>query len=122
MTLAKLPEDLIRAIEHLTSQWCTALQGKKKKKGRRGIGEEVIVSDIIYFVKGIFQGDSLSVLLFILLVNPISFFLNKVQGYACGKHKNHNVTHNFFVDDLKLYASSINTAEKQLVLATKTLE
>ena len=125
LTLAKLPEDLIRAIEHLTSQWCTALQGKKKKKGRRGIGEEVIVSDIIYFVKGIFQGDSLSVLLFILLVNPISFFLNKVQGYACGKHKNHNVTHNFFVDDLKLYASSINTAKKQLDLVTafpKTLE
>ena len=51
--LAKLPEDLIRAIEHLTSQWSTVLHLKGE--------EEVIVSDIIYFVNGIFQGDSLSV-------------------------------------------------------------
>ena len=108
--LAKLPEDLIRAIENLTSQWCTVLHLKGE--------EEVVKSDIIYFSKGIFQGDSLSVLLFILSVNPLSFLLHKLQGYACGKHKNYNVTHNFFADDLKLYASSINTAKKQLDLVT----
>ena len=72
----------------------------------------------IYFLKGIFQGDSLSTLLFILSVNPLSFLFHKIQGYACGKHKNNNVTHNFFADDLKLYASSINTAKKQLDLVT----
>ena len=77
--LPKLPEDLIRAIEHLTSQWSTVLHLKGE--------EEVIVSDIIYFVKGIFQGDSPSVLLFILSVNPLLFLLHKLQGYACGKHK-----------------------------------
>ena len=60
--LAKLPEDLIRAIEHLTSQWCTVLHLK---------GEEVIVPDIIYFVKGIFLGDSLSIL-FILSIFILS--------------------------------------------------
>ena len=108
--LAKLPDDLIRATEHLTSQWCTVLHLKWE--------EEVIVSDIIYFSKWIFQGDSLSVLLFILSVNPLSFLLHKLKGYACGKHKNYNVTHNVFVDDIKLYASSIKTAKKQL----KTLE
>ena len=32
------------------------------------------------------------------------------------ENKNHNVTHNFFVDDLKLYPSSTNTAKKQLDL------
>ena len=101
---------MIRAIENLTSQWCTVLQLKGE--------EEVIESDIIYFSKGIFQGDSLSVLLFILSVNPLSFLLHKLQGYTCGKHKNYNVTHNFFVGDLKLYASSINTAKKQLDLVT----
>ena len=109
--LAKLPEDLIRAIEHLTSQWSTVLHLKGE--------EEVIVSDIMYFMKGIFQGDSLSVLLFILSVNPLSFLLHTLQGYACGKCKNYNVTHNFFVDDLKLYASSVNTAKKQLDLVTE---
>ena len=79
---------------------------------------------IIYYLKGIFQGDSLSVLFFILSVNPLSVWLHKLQGYACGKLQClcYNVLHNLFVDDLKLYASSVNTAEKQLVLATKTLE
>ena len=110
--LAKLPEDLIRAIEHLTSQWSTVLHLKGK--------EELIVSDIIYFVKGIFQGDSLSVLLFILSVNPLSFLLHKLQRYACGKHKNYNVTHNFIVGDLKLYASSTNTPKKQLEFCKDT--
>ena len=101
---------MTRAIENLTSQWCTVLHLKGE--------EEVIVSDIIYFSKGIFQGDSLSVLLFILSVNPLSFLLHKFREYACGKHKNYNVTHNVFVDDLKLYASSINTGKKQLDLVT----
>ena len=108
--LAKLSEDLTRAIENLTSQRCTVLHLKGE--------EEVIVSDIIYFLKGIFQGDSLSVLLFIFSVNPLSFLLHKFQEDACGKHKNYNVTHNVFVDDLKLYAGSTNTAKKQLDLVT----
>ena len=54
--LAKLPEDLIRAIEHLTSQWSTVLHLKGE--------EEIIVSDIIYFVKGIFQGVSLRFIIY----------------------------------------------------------
>ena len=41
--LAKLSEDLIRAIEHLTSQWCFILHLKGKEK--------VIVSDTMYFLK-----------------------------------------------------------------------
>ena len=69
----------------------------------------MIVLDI-YFSKGIFQGDILSIPLN--SVNPLSFLLHKLQGYACGKHKNYNVTHIFFVDDLKLYVSRINTAKK----------
>ena len=52
--LAKLPEDLIRAIEYLISQWSTV-------------------------VKGIFQSDSLSVLLFTLWVNPLLFSLHKFK-------------------------------------------
>ena len=68
----------------------------------------------------IFQGDSLSVLLFILEVNPLSFLLNKLKGYKIGSSGNHNtnITHLFFVDDLKLYASNLQEATKLLDLVT----
>ena len=50
-------------------------------------------------MSGIFPGNSLSVLLFILSVNPLSFFLNKLKGFSLGTGNNHmNVIHNFVVD------------------------
>ena len=60
-----------------------------------------------------FQGGSLSVLLFILLVSPLSFLLHKCQGYACGKHEKYNVTHNFFAEDLKLNMLVAQTLSKR---------
>ena len=71
MHLAKLPGDLIRAIEHLASPWSAVLFLKGE--------EEIIVSDIILFVKGIFQGEALSILLFFLSVNQTSFLLHKLK-------------------------------------------
>ena len=106
--LSKLPENLIRTTEHLTSLSSTFLHVKVKK--------ETILSDTIHFAKGIFQGGSLAVLLFVWLVNTPLFLLNKHDGHACRKHKNYNNAYNFLVDDLKSYASSTNTSEKQLNL------
>ena len=69
-------------------------------------------------MKGIFQGDSLSVILFILTVNPLPFLLRNLKCYQYGTEKNSNVTHNFFVDELKLYAKNISTTKKLLDLIT----
>ena len=76
------------------------------------------MSDLIRYLCGIFQGDSLSVLLFILAVNPLSFLLNKLKGYKMGSssNRNTNITHLFFVDDLKLYASNLQEATELLDL------
>ena len=74
--------------------------------------------DVIKFLKGIFQGDSLSILLFILTVNPLLFMLKNLKGYSYGTDRNSSITHNFFVDDLKLYASNINILKNQLDLVT----
>jgi len=41
-----------------------------------------------------------------------------LKGYAAGKDRNVNITHNFFVDDLKLYSSTLNGIKKQLDLVT----
>ena len=53
-----------------------------------------------------------------LCLNPQSFLLQNVKGYSYGKSRNHTLTNNFFVDDLKLYASSISILKKQLDLVT----
>ena len=67
-------------------------------------------------MKSIFQSDSLSVLLLILTVNTLSFLLCNLKGYQYGTEKNSNVTHNFFDDDLKLYANNIKSMKKLLDL------
>ena len=61
---------------------------------------ESITTAMIQFLKGIFQSDSLSVLLFILTVNPLSFLLRNLKGYQLGSERNNNVTHNLFGDIL----------------------
>ena len=102
---------MISAIEKLSKHWTTiaSLHGTN----------ETIITEIIKYLNGIFQGDTLSVLLFVSCLNPLSLLLQKLKGYSYGKSRNHTLTHNFFVDDLKLYASSISILKKQLDLVTK---
>ena len=55
--------------------------------------------------RGIFQGDSLSPLLFVVSMIPLSLVLRKCEaGYIYAK--NTKVNHLLFMDDLKLYARS----------------
>ncbi|XP_068224472.1 uncharacterized protein [Palaemon carinicauda] len=59
--------------------------------------------------RGIFQGDSLSLLLFWLTIDPFSKILNYLNtGYDLNKSRggkdNERVNHLFFMHDLKLYA------------------
>ena len=58
--------------------------------------------------RGIFQGDALSPLLFILSLAPLSRLLNNEnQGFRYKLHtKRQSISHLLFVDDIKLYAST----------------
>ena len=109
LRLAKVPNLMINAIESLTKTWTTnvCINGEND-------------SYVSKYLKGIFQGDSLSVLLFILSLNPMSFLLNKLKGYAFGKNGNRNedITHLFFIDDLKLFATNMSSAKTLLDLVT----
>ena len=108
MELAKRPLQLLLAIKNLTKHWATiaSLHGTN----------ESVITDIIKYRNGIFQGDTVSVLLFLLYLKPLSFLLQNLKGYSYGKSRNHILINNFFVDDLKLYTSSISILKKHLDL------
>ena len=58
--------------------------------------------------RGIFQGDSLSPLLFVLVMLPLTLVLRKVSaGYRFAKNMR-PVNHLLFMDDMKLYGASKN--------------
>ena len=52
------------------------------------------------------------------MFKPSVILLQNLKGYSYGKSRNHTLTHNFFVDELKLYASPISILKKQLDLVT----
>ena len=110
LKLAKVPLDIISAISNLTNCWYTILnlQGKN----------ESLMLEVIRFLKEMFQGNSISVLPFVLALNPLSFMLRKEKGYLLGKRKIVKHTHKLFVDDLKLFATNRATLMKQLNIVT----
>ena len=67
----------------------------------------VLETGPISIKRGIFQGDSLSPLLFTMSLNPLSRELQKT-GYGYPLVKQTKINHLFYVDDLKLYGTSDN--------------
>ena len=114
MKLAKVPPNIINANNNLTDCWYIILnlQGKN----------ESLISEIIKFLKGIFQSDSPSVLLFVLALSSLSFISRKEKVYLLEKCKIAKHTHKVFVDDLKLFATTRATIVKQLDIVTNFSE
>ena len=65
--------------------------------------------------RGIFQGDSLSPLLFLVALIPITIILRTIKrGYSFGKGKE-RLNQLLFMDDLSLYAGSNDNGIDSLV-------
>ena len=77
------------------------------------------IGEILY-KKGVFQGGYLCVILFILSLNPLSFLLNETDGYKMAINTIYEkiLTHLFFVDELKLYAATLQQSKLQLDVVT----
>ena len=87
----KIADNIKRLIRSSMTDWRTELTAGKESLGQVKID------------RGIFQGDSLSPLLFVLALIPMSIVLNKTNlGYKLGPDRS-NVNHLLFMDDLKLY-------------------
>ena len=97
LQLAKIPDMIIEAVRTLTIKWRTKLHLYAESN--------TIESSFIDYMRRILQGDLLSFILFVLTVNPLSFLLSKEKGYTLNVTKR-GISHLFFVDDLKLYAST----------------
>ncbi|XP_029654068.1 uncharacterized protein LOC115227337 [Octopus sinensis] len=72
----------------------------------------------IQYRRGISQEDSLSVMLFILSVNSLSFILRKFERYLTGSQGNRNtkIIYCFYVDDLKLCTKNMHEMKKSFDL------
>ena len=109
LQLACIPQKIINTIENLMRMWATRLNLND------------ITTEIINYLSGVLQGDCMALIIFILCLNPLSFLLNKLPGYKPGppgKRDVNKISHLFFVDDLKTYATDTMAAKAQLDLIT----
>ena len=98
-----IAENLTRVAQNSLKQWTTELTA----------GNQVFQGEVC-IKRGIFQGDSLSPLLFILAL--ILLVLRKVKaGYNLGNGLP-TITHLLFMDDLKLYGKSENWVDTHVLI------
>ena len=99
LQMYKIHPVLIKFIEESMSQWKTNMTLVHK--------EGVLEAGPIRIKRGIFQGDSLSPLLFTMSLNPLSQELQNTRyGYQLDEQT--KINYLFYVDDLKLYGTSDN--------------
>ena len=112
LQLAKVPQEIIKAIESLTRTWTTKAFLQTKNV--------TIETDSIDYRRGILQGDGLSVILFALSINPASFIMKDFEGFELREVRTIReiINHLLFVDDLKLHAKTLLQMEKLLNFAT----
>ena len=98
--MIKIAGNVERLLERSMDNWKTILTNNGETLG------EVCIK------RGIFQGDSLSPLLFIVAMIPLTLLLRKEPiGYQFGNNRR-RVNHLLFMDDLKLFGKNKDELEK----------
>lgn len=101
LQMYKIHPTIVSLLKHIMLSWRTRLHLNSQQ------------TSTISIAKGIFQGDALSPLWFVLAMNPLSQLLNATNvGFHIRSERStlSKITHLLYVDDLKLYA----THEKEL--------
>ena len=114
LELNKIPTAIANTIIKLLKQWKTQLRVKTQAG--------VVLTEPIQFKRGIYQGDTLCPLLFIMCVNPMSWKLRTLPGYRLTKPLNINISHGLLIDDLKLYSNSERQHGIKLALSHQMME
>ena len=105
MEMVVITENLRTFLQKSMQQWRLSLTPNGEDLG------EVNVE------RRIFQGDSISPLLFVLSMVPLSLILKKVNAYYKWGKKEYRLNHLIFMDDLKLYVKS----EEQTNMLVRTV-
>ena len=109
LKIYKLSDNLCQFIIDSMKRWSTNLHLRHEN------GEIILRG--IKIKRGIFQGDSLSPLLFCLCIDPLSRLLNKMnKGYNFSPRGQdpQRIGHLLYMDDLKLYAGNDAVLKEQL--------
>ena len=102
MKIYRISSVIIRFLEVAMTMWKTNLFLTHS--------EGVITVENVRFYRGIFQGDSLSPILFILAINPVSTLINqRCHGY---RMNGVTVTHQLYMDDFKGYTDTPENLQK----------
>ena len=95
LNIFKVADNINNLIEKSMRSWKVELTS-----GGEMLGE-------VKIKRGIFQGDSLSPILFVLAMIPLSTVLNNMKaGYTFGRNRG-KLNHLLFMDDLKLYGKNM---------------
>lgn len=107
LSMYKISPVLIQFLTQNMRQWSTTLTLNHT--------EGQLKSKLLSIDSGIFQGDSLSPLLFCVALTPLSSLLNRT-GYGYETRSGKKINHLFYMDDLKTYAK--NDMEQTGILHT----
>ena len=109
--LSNLSNHLVTTIKNLTESWYTELNVNDKDYSR--------ASNVIKIIRGLYQGDNLSVIHLVLALNLLPHLRRSTKGYAWGKNRHHQQTPKLFVYDLKWYAADMKTVITELEIVKK---
>lgn len=106
MSIYRLNPQLIRFCQSVMTTWRTSLILRTEN--------EVITSEYISIKRGIYQGDSLSPLLFCMSLFPLSSMLNKSRCGYMVKNTDVRVNHLIYMDDIKIFGQRREDMEEMI--------
>ena len=108
----------IYKINDTVRNFLVGCMGKWKVNLTLNYEKGIITIPEVEIKRGIFQGDSLSPLLFVLALNPLSALINNLDnGYRINSRRekqSKEITHLFYMDDLKLFSPNRQETVKQI--------
>lgn len=112
LEIYKIDEKIINLFKSIMDTWTTRLRVKS--------AQTEYLTEPINIKRGIFQGDSFSPMWFCLSLNPLSNMLKRSNyGYRIEGQPRQNLSHLFYMDDLKLFAANEQQLQSELELVAK---